>query len=106
MNKLATIVMLAVAAMLSVTAEAKHRHGGPGPRHGGGYYARAPRHRPAHIVHGGGYSYVYYTDNAPGIFKVYTPPVVARRRYYTTTYAPSGVATTTVVEAPPSTKYY
>ena len=106
MNKLVTIVMLAVTAMLSVTAEAKHHHGGPGPRRGGGYYAPCPRPRPAHIVRGGGYSYAYYTDNAPGIFKVYTPPVVARRRYYTTTYAPSGVATTTVVEAPPITKYY
>lgn len=106
MNKLATIVMLAVTAMLSVTAEARHHHGGHGPRHGGGYYARGPRPRQAHIVHGGGYSYAYYTANAPGIFKVYTPPVVARRRYYTTTYAPSGVATTTVVEAPPITKYY
>ena len=104
MKKFVTIVMLAVTAMLSVTAEAKHHHGGPGPRRGGGYYA--PRPRPAHIVRGGGYSYAYYTDNAPGIFKVYTPPVVARRRYYTTTYAPSGVATTTVVEAPPITKYY
>ena len=105
MNKFITIVMLAITAMLSVTAEARHHHGGPGPRRGG-YYAHGPRPRPAHIIPGGGYSYAYYTECAPANFKVYTSPVVARRRYYTTTYAPSGVATTTVVEAPPITKYY
>lgn len=105
MNKLVTIVMLAITAMLSFTAEAKHHHGGPAPRRGG-YYNCAPRHRPAHIIPGGGYSYAYYTECAPANFKVYTSPVVARRRYYTTTYTDPGVVTTTVVEAPPLTKYY
>lgn len=105
MNKLITIVMIAITAMLSLTAEAKHHHGGPAPRRGG-YYNCAPRHRPAHIIPGGGYSYAYYTECAPANFKVYTSPVVARRRYYTTTYTDPGVVTTTVVEAPPLTKYY
>lgn len=105
MNKFITIVMLAVTAMLSFTAEAKRHHDGPATRHGG-YCARVPQHRPAHIIPGGGYSYTYYTECAPANFKVYTSPVVATRMYYTTTYTDSGVATTTVVEAPPLTKYY